>query len=281
LESSLELFLWSIDRLGEMGYSNYGLEILEPQHTQLYRESGAIDKLLEKSRQTGVEFPSFTIWHCVTNLVSTQKDRRKLGVEQFGEGVEIAKELGIPVVVVGSDWPPEWVSKYTREYEHGPADDFFVTSREDYDHVWSGHREAISECLEIAGKHKIRLCLEPRANSLLSTADSFLRIWDELACEDLACVLDMAHCAVHRESVPVAIKKLGSRLGIIHICGTDGKTPSHLPLADDQGTRDILRTLAEIGFSGTIDVELYGMPVKTVDESYARAKEILERQLVS
>jgi sugar phosphate isomerase/epimerase len=135
--------------------------------------------------------------------------------------------------------------------------------------------------LEIAEKHQMRFGLEPRANSLVSTADGFLRMWDKLLSERFFCVLDVMHCAYHRESVPVAIKKLGSRLGILQICGTDGETLSHLPMNDDLASRDTLRHLKEANFKGIVDVELYGMPTEAIDESYHQAREILERQVLA
>ncbi len=281
LESTLERFLWSIDRLSELGFKSYSLEIVEPQHVALYREGAAIERLLERSRQRAVSFSSYIPYHCCTNSTSAREERRKLGVRQFEEGVEIAKELGISVVTIASDWPPEWVSSYSREYTHAPAAEFHVPSSEDYNRVSAGYIAAISECLEIADKHRIRFGLEPRANSLISTADSFLGLSEKLASDRFFCVLDVMHCAYHRESVPVAIKKLGSRLGILQICGADGEALRHLPLVDDLPTRNTLAALQKIGFTGIIDVELYGMPVESIDDSYRQAREILQHHFTS
>ena len=93
------------------------------------------------------------------------------------------------------------------------------------------------------------------------------------------CLLDVMHCAYQRENLPVAIKKLGSRLQTVQVCGTDGQTLSHLPLADDAATRNMVRALQEIDFQGILDVELYGMPSREIDSSYQAAREILARQI--
>jgi sugar phosphate isomerase/epimerase len=279
LDSTLERFLWSIDRLSELGYKQYSLETLEPPHVAIYEEKANIERLLDKGRENGMKFCNFIPYHCCTNLTSASKERRKLGVQQFAEGAKIASQLGITVLDISSDWPPEWVSSYRAEYSHAPAAEFQVPSREEYDSVWSGNMEAVSECLEIAQKHKMRLGLEPRANCLVSGADSFLRIWEKLPSDDFFCVLDVMHCAYHREDVAVAIKKLGSRLGELQICGTDGQTLNHLPLKDDVATRETLKALGEVGFQGIICVELYGMPSEQVDTGYREAREILECQI--
>lgn len=281
LESSLERFLWSIDRLSELGYKSYGLEILEAPHVSLYRAKGAIDQLLDRSRRKGVSFSSFMPYHCCTNLTSSQKERRELGVRQFREGVEIAEQLGISVVIIASDWPPEWVSKYSPEYEHAPAVEFHLPSPEEYNRVWSDHLTAISRCLEIADKHNMRFGLEPRANCLVSTADVFLRMWDKLTSDSFFCALDVMHSAYHRENVPVAIKKLGSRLGILQVCGADGTSLSHSPIKSDSLTRNYLKALEETNFGGVIDVELYGMEAEKIDDSYRQAREILESLLAT
>ncbi|HWQ55467.1 MAG TPA: sugar phosphate isomerase/epimerase family protein [Bryobacteraceae bacterium] len=277
LDSTLERFLWSLDRLGSMGYRNFGLEILEPVHTCIYRTPGAIEQLGERSRAAGVALNHFTIWHCTTNLHSVDPERRRLGVRQFTEGCEIARDLGIPLVTVGSDWPPEWVSSYRGEYEHAPAAEFFVASPAEYSDVWNGYVDAMRRCLETAAQRGVKLGVEPRANSLLATSDSFLRLWDAVRSDNLYCVLDAMHAVYHRENLPAAIKKLGPRLVTLQISGTDGASLNHLPLAPgDPVTTSAVRALEEIGFPGTVDVEMYGMPAVEVDECYRQAREILE-----
>jgi len=276
LDSTLDRFLWSIERLSELGYKQYSLEILEPPHVAIYSPEN-IKLLLDKSRKTGMTFSSFIPYHCCTNLCSTTAARRQLGVKQFAEGVNIAQQLGTMLVSIASDWPPEWVTSYSKEYDHAPAAEFGVPSRQEYDRVWQDHLAVIGQCLEIAEKNKVRFGYEPRANCLVSNVDGFLRMWDKLPSEHFLCLLDVMHCAYHRENLPVAIKKLGSRLQTIQVCGTDGQTLQHLPLTDDAATRNMVKALDEIDFPGIIDVELYGMPSAAIDSSYRAAREILER----
>jgi sugar phosphate isomerase/epimerase len=106
-------------------------------------------------------------------------------------------------------------------------------------------------------------------------------MWDKIPSDDFFCVLDVMHCAYHRENLPVAIKKLGSRLGEVQMCGTDGQTLNHLPLADDLATRKTLQALKEVDFQGILCVELYGMPSEQVDAGYREAREILDRQIAA
>jgi sugar phosphate isomerase/epimerase len=280
LQSNLEQFLWSIERLSELGYRQYSLEILEPPHVAIY-EPDNIKRLLDKSRERNMTFSSFIPYHCCTNLCSAKPERRELGLKQFAEGVEIAKRLGISLVTIASDWTPEWVSSYSQAYAHAPAKEFQVPSRQEYDRVWSGHVQAVAKCLEIAEKNQMQLGYEPRANCLVSSVDSFLRMWDELPSSSFSCILDVMHCAYHREDLPVAIEKLGSRLGTVQICGTDGRTLSHLALTDDAATLNMVKLLHEIDFKGILDVELYGMPSEQIDSSYRQAREILERQIAA
>lgn len=276
LEASLEKSLWSLDRLSELGYRNFGLEILEPEHTAIYRESNGIEQLLDRAKARGICLSSFTIWHCCTNLTSADAGRRALGVRQFEEGAVIAREFGIPLVSFGSDWPPEWVCSYRAEYQHGPAADFSVPSPEEYRRVWSGYVDAIAQCLEIAAREGVRLALEPRANSLVSSADGFLRLCEALRSRELACILDIMHCAFHREDIAVAIKKVGPLLAALQVSGTDGNTLNHLALdATDTTLRRATAALREIAFNGIVDVEIYGIPVEKVDPAYRDALRML------
>src|SRR5437763_1655609 len=167
LESSLDRFLWSIERLSELGYKQYALEILEPPHVAIY-EPGNIKRLMEKSRETGLNFSSFMPYHCCTNLCSANQERRELGIKQLSEGVEIARRLSISLVTIASDWPPEWVSRYSQAYAHAPAEEFQVPSRQEYDRVWAEHVGAVQKCLEIVERNQMLLGYELRANCLVA-----------------------------------------------------------------------------------------------------------------
>jgi hypothetical protein len=83
-------------------------------------------------------------------LTGAKHEHRQLGVKQFGERVKIAKQLGISLVSLASDWPPEWVSKHSSAYAHAPPEEFQVPSRQEYDRVWSDHVRGLAGCLEIA-----------------------------------------------------------------------------------------------------------------------------------
>ena len=276
LDSTIDNFLWSLDALAQLGYENFGLETLEPEHTRLYWENDGIHRLLQRAEIRGIRFTSFTIWHCVTALCSCDSATRSLGVKRFAEGVEIAKRLGIELVTIGSDWPSEWVTEYRPEYQHGPAGSYFIPSTREYEQTWCGYVDAIGECLEIACRNNQRLAVEPRANSLIATADGFLRMWDRFRAAELGCGLDVMHCSFQRESVPVAIQKLGPQLAVFQVSGTDGTTLHHLPLSSaDETLRASIAALRATGFTGPVDVELYGMPVETVNEAYRRAREVL------
>ena len=59
LDSTLERFLWSIERLSELGYRQYSLEILEPPHVAIYENQANLQRLLDKGRENGVKFYNF------------------------------------------------------------------------------------------------------------------------------------------------------------------------------------------------------------------------------
>lgn len=179
LESSFERFLWSIERLGELGDRQYSLEILEQPHVAIYGPEN-ITHLLKKSSEIGMRFSSFIPYYCCTNLTSNTQECRELGIKQFGEGVEIAKRLGISTITIASDWPPEWVSRYSPAYAHAPAEEFQVPSCKEYDKICAEHMRAVRDCVRLAEENQMRLGYELRANSLVSNVDSFLRMWDTL-----------------------------------------------------------------------------------------------------
>lgn len=79
-DSSLKQFLDRMERLSALGYRNFGIAILEPDHIDINREPGAIDKLLKTAHATSIRLDHFTIWHCGTNLSSSNPGLRRIGV---------------------------------------------------------------------------------------------------------------------------------------------------------------------------------------------------------
>jgi hypothetical protein len=101
LDLTLERLLESIDRPSELGFKMYSLEVLEPPPV-----SGKGEHPASAEQRSGVSFSSFIPYHCVTNLTSAKEEGRQLGVKQFGEGVEIAKNLEVLCPPLGATSTP-------------------------------------------------------------------------------------------------------------------------------------------------------------------------------
>ena len=279
LDSTLDRFLWSIERLGELGYKQYALEILEPPHVAIYTPEN-IQRLLDESRKTGVTFSSFIPYHCCTNLCSTAAERRQLGVKQFAEGVEIAKQLGITLVSIASDWPAEWVTSYRTEYDHAPAAEFNLPSRREFDLVWQGHLEAIGQCLTSPSRSKVRFGYEPRGQLSGIQCRRLPAHVGQAARQSIFCASwTLCIAPTNAKTCPWPSRSSARDCRPSRSAEPTARLCSHLPLADDAATRNMVRALQEIDFQGILDVELYGMPSREIDSSYQAAREILARQI--
>lgn len=266
-------YIWCFRRLAQLGFRNFNLEILEDNHVDLFTPE-RVDRFRELGEELGIRLPVFTTYYAENDLASLSPQRRKKGLEKFRFAVETAARLGSMILNMASEFPPELVSEYRAEYLHSPAGRFWLPPSISWQSIWDGYVEVIQACADMASEQGMQFSLEPRANCVISTTDSFLRLADHVHRANFGCSLDLLHAHFHREDIPTAIKKLGQLLTDIQVSDADGQTLKHLPVG--QGNIDfgsVIRALDEIEFKGIVGLEIM---VGNIDEGYLNSRLVLE-----
>jgi sugar phosphate isomerase/epimerase len=168
-------------------------------------------------------------------LVSDGRERR---VDLLCRAVEVASELGAPVVSLWSGAAPEDLE---------PAS------------AWDLLLDGLDRVLRHAAAAGVTLAFEPEPGMLVERLDDYEQLERRLGSpEHLALTLDVGHCVCLEDESPAdCIRRAGARLAHVHI--EDMVRGVHEHLMFGEGELDLpaaLAALEEIGYDGLVAVEL-------------------------
>jgi len=269
----LEDYVESIRSLGGLGIRCFDLEVLKPEHISIYSSPKNIDTLKRACRENGVNIVGFTAWACLKWLHSRDPKDHQQAFALFHKIAAIAAELGAAYIHLGSDMVGEYIVSRDDTYETAPAVEVTIPRNTGYPEIMAEYATNLRELARIAANYGLRFALEPRANSLVCTVDSFQNIAREVDHPNLFCCLDVTHATYHREDIHIAIEKLGPRLLVLHLCDCISGRLSHLPLGKGVvNISSILEALNKVHFDGFVMLEIYegGNDPKTVVDQWYR-----------
>lgn len=255
---TLEDYLDSIATLPTLGITRFDLEILQEQHVSIYESPRHIALLQAALKEHGVSVAGFTAWACLGLIHTTDPARHERGYALFERIAAIASDLGAAYIHLGSDMIQEYIVSRDQAYVTAPATAVAIPPEVKLGDVLDAYAGRLAGLASIAQRRGLKFAFEPRANSLVCSADSFLDIHRRAGHENLYACLDVVHCAYHREDVPLAIEKLGRKLLVMQLCNAADGAMIHRPVSD--GPIDvpaILRALGKTGFDGFVMLELY------------------------
>ena len=125
--------------------------------------------------------------------------------------------------------------------------------------AWRRLTDGVAEVLEAAGRHQVRLGLEPEPGMVVQHLAQALALREELGAPDLLGItLDVGHCvAVEPDSAAACLRTAADLLVNVQLDDMVRGVHEHLEFGD--GELDLvatLATLAEIGYTGVAAVEL-------------------------
>lgn len=234
----------ALDLLAEHGYAGIALTLdhvhfdpLAPRlRARAARLKGRLESLgLECVVETGARFVLDPRRKHFPTLVSDGRERR---VDLLCRAVDVAGELGAPVVSLWSGAAPE---------DEDPA------------RAWDLLLDGLDRVLLHATRAGVTLAFEPEPGMLVERLDDYERLEASLGHpEALALTLDVGHCVcLEDESPEDCIRRAGARLAHVHI--EDMVRGVHEHLMFGEGELDLaaaLRALEEIGYEGLVAVEL-------------------------
>jgi inosose dehydratase len=131
---------------------------------------------------------------------------------------------------------------------------------------WEALREPLAERLrswaEVARKHDLVIAVKPHVSGALHRPDDAVWLVDAVGSPHIRLVYDYSHYEAQGLSFDPTLTRLFDRTAFIHIKDgrrTEGKVQFLLP---GEGTTDYaayLRRLVELGYAGSVTVEVSGM----------------------
>jgi len=256
----------SIEILGEMGFD--GIELIinaSSDLTSLWTDRliGEVRRLLDKYK---MEVSQMAIFQpVVEDLSSLDTAKRMVALDKFEAGTIIAKKLGTKYINIVAPWARELSDPdddyLPRYYDiiNPKKDEKYAIRMEpgyDWDRIWKQYVTTTKECLERAKKHDMMFTIEHHTNCIISDANSFLLLCQDIPDKALGYNMDVGWTQVQREYPPIAINKVKDRLYHLHIRDIDGAMREFVHIGE--GVMDfagIIRELKKIGFKGFISLE--------------------------
>jgi sugar phosphate isomerase/epimerase len=234
----------ALELLAENGYAGVALTLdhvhFDPLAPRLRARAARLRLRLESLGlacvvETGARFVLDPRRKHFPTLVSDGRERR---VDLLCRAVDIAAELGAPVVSLWSGAAPE---------DLDPA------------RAWDLLLDGLDRVLRHADRAGVTLAFEPEPGMLVERLEDYEQLESRLGKPDaLALTLDVGHCVCIEDDSPEdCIRRAGARLAHVHI--EDMVRGVHEHLMFGEGELDLpaaLTALEDIGYDGLVAVEL-------------------------
>lgn len=178
-------------------------------------------------------------WPLDCDLSSEEAADRARGLAWHKRQVDLAAELGA-WAYAGCLYGHPGVVKRRRP----PADEFPRTA------------EGLRALAEHAAARRVAIVLEPMSRfrtHLVNTPDQLMRLIDLAGHAAIRATFDTYHAVTEVRDYAGGLRRLGPRLALVHACENDRGVPGGGLVPWET----VFRTLAEIGFDGTIGLETY------------------------
>jgi len=210
-----------------------------------------IDKVNELVKSHGFGVPSVYVdiagrWPLAAFTHPSTEVRRDV-TEHFKTCIEIAKAMGTKIVGICPD-----------------SDGFPHPLGVPFKNAWKWFVEGMSDCVDAAADAGLKVGLEykpkeTRNFSLISNADTLLRVVDQIRSSNLGAVLDTGHVFYAKEDLPTTVEKLDKVLIHVHLCDSYGDWDDDLIPGAVHDFTDFFKALKSIGYEGYVGLDIYPM----------------------
>jgi sugar phosphate isomerase/epimerase len=267
----------ALEEIGKMGFHYLELEGLGGRHTEgVWRNKVELKQCLDSN---GIHVHNFC--GVDPDLVSMDDKKRKAAYESFKRTVELGVYLGTETIHLASYAPPvEYIGKvpYQLDESYTFGDTFRMHIPDDFswEKLWNVLVESCRFTAEVAAQYQRKIIMEPRVGEIICSADSMIRLIDDVRMDNFKANFDTGHFSAQRENVPLALKKLEGKFANIHIADNNPINTGHLPIGD--GTIDwheFFRILKLMNYKGYLGLDLGGR--ETIAEDYKNSLEYIKK----
>jgi len=204
----------------------------------------------------------------ISEFVGTSDDlahpdpaRREEAIEHFAEIVDVATQLGTSIVNSLAPYPFAIESPWLTELRALQVWEVPYPRGLDWRENWNDYVEAVKRCCAMCEDAGLRWAIEPHPHRHVANVGTMLRLIDHVGSDVLGVNVDPSHLFPVGETPHAAVYQFGDRVFNCHISDNDGSTNAHFrPGTGKIDWRAFLQALADVGFDGSISLELEDAP---------------------
>ncbi len=262
-----------IRKVAALGFE--GIELIGNRETlRDYYTPKRVRNLREMIRSCGLELTEFVSFTQEMNHPDEKVRDRVLA--DFEKGCDVAAGLGTKIINTIAPWPAGTVlPNRSRELK------FTLHLPQDYswENDWKTYVESMKECVRMAEERDLRVAIEAFPHTLCCTADSFLKLIEDVGSKRLGFNLDTSHLMAQNQYVTMAVYKLKDRIFHTHIKDNDGMSRGNLPAGTGVvDYEELVSALKQVGYDHVLSIEVEGTdkPERYLRQAKEHLKKILE-----
>jgi len=249
----------AIRRIASLGYRNVELIAWNRQALEEYYTPQRIRELRGLIEGEGLALSEFV--STAGAMASAEAAERDGVVEYFRRFCATARELGTGMVNTVAPVP---FSLRVPPLKNLPITQLWtvdVPEGLDWDRGWQEFVETVRQVMAVVEDAGLRYAMEPHPYRYVANADGMLRLIDHVPSPALGINYDPSHTFPCGDMPHVAAYRLGRRVFHCHFSDNDGLTNAHWrPGMGKIDWRALLKALHDVGFEGTLSVELEDVP---------------------
>ena len=249
----------AIHRIASLGFRNVELIAWNRQALDEYYTPERIRDLRTLIADLGLTLSEFV--STAGGMASAEPAEREAVVEYFKRFCATARELGadtvntVAPVPFGLKVPP---------LKNLPVSQVWIVEVPgglDWQRGWEEFVETTRRVVGIVEDAGLRYAMEPHPYRYVSNADGMLRLLDHVPSPKLGINYDPSHTFPCGDLPNMAVYRLGSRVFHCHFSDNDALTNAHWrPGMGKIDWRAMLQALRDVGFDGTLSIELEDVP---------------------
>lgn len=211
----------------------------------------------------GVELSQFV--STPPNLSSPDPAARAASVEYWKRATEVGAELGAKLINMvsshgfgmkdGVEYPRIVTKPLAQTYAAN------VPGGLDWDQNYRDYCDAVRQCAEVCGDAGVKLTMEPHPARYLGNTDGALRMLEHVNSPAMAINFDPSHTFPVGDFPNVSVYRLGKHIAHCHVSDNDAVTNVHWrPGMGKIDWTQMFQALKDVGFDGTVSVELEDVP---------------------
>lgn len=273
----------AVRRIAGLGFTAVELIAWDREALASYYTPERIRDLRALIGDLGLELSEFV--STAGGMVSPEASEREACLEHFRRVCEVAAALGTRTINTVAPMPhgvriPPLKLLPTAQIWTAEIDPGF-----DAPAAWERFVDMTRRVMEIVEGAGLRYAMEAHPYRHVSSAASMLRLADHVPTPALGMNFDPSHMFPCGDMPQLAIRELGARVFHCHFSDNDALTNAHWrPGSGKIDWRAVLEALRDVGFNGTISIELEDVPgvatprqesTPALDEEYRASRHYL------